>query len=159
MTIGVRVTESSVIAILVRGTKQKKKKNTGSSDTGAPPSYRPRLVVRKHRHHHRHRHCRCQRSTASITPLPPPHAFEIFCSKLVNQVGICLTEPCVLDVGFFLEGGHRVLGCVRINNLKLAAAEPLLLPDSVPPPPPPPPEVNAVVWSTESKQFLVYEWR
>ena len=49
-----------------------------------------------------------------------------------------------MDVGFFLEGGHRVLGCVRINNLKLAAAEPLLLPDSVPRPPPPPPEVCAL---------------
>lgn len=50
---------------------------------------------------------------------------------------MCLTEPSVLDVGFFLEGGHRVLGCVRVNNLKLAAAEPLLLVDSAPPPPPP----------------------
>lgn len=54
-----------------------------------------------------------------------------------TQVGVCLTEPAVLDVGFFLEGGHRVLGCVRVNNLKLAAAEPLLLLDSAPPPPPP----------------------
>lgn len=55
------------------------------------------------------------------------------------QVGVCLTEPAVLDVGFFLEGGHRVLGCVRVNNLKLSVAEPLLLLDSTPPPPPPPP--------------------
>lgn len=58
-------------------------------------------------------------------------------NTVTPKVGVCLTEPAVLDVGFFLEGGHRALGCVRINNLKLAAAEPLLLVDSAPPPPPP----------------------
>ncbi|CAM9961831.1 unnamed protein product [Scytosiphon promiscuus] len=60
-----------------------------------------------------------------------------------SVVGVCLTEPCVLDVGFFLEGGHRVLGCVRVKNLKLKVAEPLMLPDAaVPPPPPLLPEVS-----------------
>ncbi|CAN0148017.1 unnamed protein product, partial [Ectocarpus sp. 12 AP-2014] len=55
-----------------------------------------------------------------------------------SVVGVCLTEPCVLDVGFFLEGGHRILGCVRVNDLRLKVAEPLLAPDSVATPPPPP---------------------
>ncbi|CAN0254647.1 unnamed protein product, partial [Laminaria digitata] len=50
-----------------------------------------------------------------------------------SVVGVCLTEPCVLDVGFFLEGGPRVLGCVRISQLKLALAEPLLFDSRLPP--------------------------
>ena len=64
----------------------------------------------------------------------------------------------MLDVGFFLEGGHRVLGCVRVNNLKLAAAEPLLLVDSAPPPPPPLevflPEIRAYMLLKETRVLL-----
>lgn len=41
----------------------------------------------------------------------------------------------MLDVGFFLEGGPRILGCVRVSRLNLALAEPLLFIDSPPPSP------------------------
>ena len=33
----------------------------------------------------------------------------------------------MLDVGFFLEGGSRILCCVRTSHVNLALAEPLLL--------------------------------
>lgn len=60
-------------------------------------------------------------------------------------MGVCLTEPCVLDVGFFLEGAPRILGCVRVSGLDLALAEPLLFSPPSPPPAPnntPMPETN-----------------
>ncbi|CAM9492827.1 unnamed protein product [Sphacelaria rigidula] len=43
-----------------------------------------------------------------------------------SVVGVCLTEQCVLDVGFFLEGSRRILGCVRVSGVNLSLAEPLL---------------------------------
>ncbi|CBN79393.1 conserved unknown protein [Ectocarpus siliculosus] len=74
-----------------------------------------------------------------------------------SVVGVCLTEPCVLDVGFFLEGGHRVLGCVRVSDLRLKVAEPLLAPDSVATPPPPPVREFQDTWEDngESHGFRV----
>ncbi|CAM9638285.1 unnamed protein product, partial [Hapterophycus canaliculatus] len=71
-----------------------------------------------------------------------------------SVVGVCLTEPCVLDVGFFLEGGHRILGCVRVRDLKLKVAEPLMLPDAaaLPLPPPPPALQESMAAATASQK-------
>ncbi|CAM9437959.1 unnamed protein product, partial [Discosporangium mesarthrocarpum] len=48
-----------------------------------------------------------------------------------SVVGVCLKETCVLDVGLYLEGCQRMLGCVRVANLDLGKAEPLLLQSTI----------------------------